>query len=156
VTVRPFNTFGPRQSARAIVPTILAQLLSGRSLLRLGSLDPERDLTFVTDTAAGMLALGACDEAVARTVNLGTGSTRSIGDLARRCMVVVGREVPIASDAGRVRPPASEVMALVSDNRLAQRLCGWQPRVGLDDGLRHSAEFVRAHPELFRPEEYQR
>jgi UDP-glucose 4-epimerase len=156
VTVRPFNTFGPRQSARAVVPTILAQLLSGARELRLGALEPQRDLTFVGDTAEGLLALGACDTAVGRTVNLGTGETLSVGDLALTCMRVVGREVPVRTDEERLRPAASEVMALVSDNRLARELCGWRPRVSLEEGLRRTAEFVRAHPDLYCPEEYQR
>jgi NAD dependent epimerase/dehydratase len=155
VTVRPFNTFGPRQSARAVLPTILAQLLGAAKQLRLGSLAPERDLTFVSDTVAGLLALGACEAAVGKAVNLGTGQALSVGDLARKCMAVVGREVPIEPEAGRVRPSASEVMALVSDNRLARSLCGWQPQVGIDDGIRRSAEFVREHPELYHAEEYQ-
>jgi NAD dependent epimerase/dehydratase len=156
VTVRPFNTFGPRQSARAIVPTILAQLLSGRPELRLGALEPRRDLTFVEDTVEGMLALAACDAAVGRTVNLGTGEALSIGDLARRCMRLVGREVPVRVEEQRLRPEDSEVMALVSDNGLARELCGWRPRVGLDDGLRRCADFIRTHPDLYHPEEYQR
>jgi NAD dependent epimerase/dehydratase len=156
VTVRPFNTFGPGQSARAILPTILSQLLSGRSELRLGSLDPERDLTFVSDTVSGMLALGACDAAVGRTVNLGTGSCISVGDLARRCMALTGKTVPIVTDPARVRPADSEVMALVSDNSLARSLCGWQPRVSLDEGLRRLADFVQTHPEMYSPEDYQR
>jgi NAD dependent epimerase/dehydratase len=156
VTVRPFNTFGPRQSARAIVPTILAQLLSGRPELRLGALAPRRDLTFVADTVEGMLALAACDAAVGRTVNLGTGEALSIGDLARKCMRLVGREVPVRVEELRLRPEDSEVMALVSDNRLARELCGWQPRVGLDDGLRRCADFIRTHSDLYHPEEYQR
>jgi dTDP-glucose 4,6-dehydratase len=156
VTVRPFNTFGPRQSARAVLPTILAQLLGDCRQLRLGSLEPERDLTFVSDTVAGMMALGACEEAVGKAVNLGTGQPLSVGALARKCMAVVGREVLIQADAGRIRPPHSEVMALVSDNRLARELCGWQPQVGIDEGLRRSADFVRAHPALYHPEGYQR
>ncbi len=156
VTVRPFNTFGPRQSARAVVPTILAQLLSGRRELRLGALEPQRDLTFVEDTVEGMLALGDCDGAVGRTVNLGTGETLSVGDLARRCMRVAGREAPLRVDSERLRPADGEVMALVSDNRLARDLCGWRPRVALDDGLRRCADFIRTHPDLYYPEEYQR
>jgi UDP-glucose 4-epimerase len=156
VTVRPFNTFGPRQSARAVLPTILAQLLAGCRQLRLGSLEPERDLTYVSDTVAGMLALGACEDAVGKAVNLGTGRALSVGDLARKCMALVERQVPIQSEAGRVRPAASEVLALVSDNRLARSLCGWQPEVGIEDGIRHTAAFARQHPHLFRAEEYQR
>lgn len=156
VTVRPFNTYGPRQSARAIVPTILAQLLSGCASLRLGSLEPERDLTFVSDTVEGILTVGTCDAAIGRAVNLGTGKTQSIGDLARKCMAVVGRQVPIESEHERIRPPQSEVMALVSDNRLARSLGGWEPRVDLDQGLKHCMTFVREHQQMYRPEEYQR
>lgn len=156
VTVRPFNTYGPRQSARAVIPTILSQLLAGRPELRLGSVDPERDLTYVSDTAAGLMALGRADAAVGRAVNLGTGSCVTVGRLAELCMAVTGRHVPVVTDAARVRPAASEVTALISDNRLARELAGWQPRISLEDGLRQTASFVAAHPHLFRPQEYQR
>jgi NAD dependent epimerase/dehydratase len=156
VTVRPFNTYGPRQSARAVVAVILSQLVGGCSELRLGALAPQRDLTYVEDTAAGMLALGACDAAVGRTVNLGTGEALSIGDLARLCMRVVGREIPVKVEEERLRPTDSEVLALVSDNRLARELCGWRQRIGLEEGLRRCIAFIRQHPEQYRPEEYQR
>ncbi|MHB1425958.1 MAG: GDP-mannose 4,6-dehydratase [Gemmataceae bacterium] len=156
VVVRPFNTFGPRQSDRAIVPTILAQLLLGQPQLRLGSLSPERDFTYVTDTVAGMLALGACEAAIGKAINLGTGSAVSIGVLANKCMEITGREIPIVTDSARVRPIGSEILALVSDNRLAAGLTGWRPLISLDEGLRHCAEFIRAHPQLYKPKEYQR
>jgi UDP-glucose 4-epimerase len=156
VTVRPFNTYGPRQSARAVIPTILAQLLSGRQQLELGSLEPERDLTYATDTVAGMLALGACEEAVGLTVNLGTGSALSVGQIAERCMSITGKRIPLTVDPRRVRPEKSEVLALVSDNRLATRLCGWSPKISLDEGLKDCAAFVMNHPTLFHPQEYQR
>jgi len=156
VTVRPFNTYGPRQSARAVIPTILAQLLANRQRLELGSLEPERDLTHAMDTAAGMLALGACDEAVGQTVNLGTGSALSVGQIAERCMSITGKRIPLAVDPQRVRPAQSEVLALVSDNRLATRLCGWKPAIGLDQGLEECADFIRKHLTLFHPQEYQR
>lgn len=155
VTVRPFNTYGPRQSARAIIPTILSQLLAGCERLRLGSLNPVRDLTFVTDTAAGMMALGACDEAVGKTVNLGTGRAVSVGELARKCMAVVGRETPIEVDENRVRPQPSEVYCLLSDNRFAKSLCGWEPKIDIDQGLAQTAEFVARSPGLYRAKEYQ-
>jgi UDP-glucose 4-epimerase len=156
VTVRPFNTYGPRQSARAVIPTILSQLLAGRPELRLGSIDPERDLTFVGDTAAGLMAVGGSDAAVGRAVNLGTGSAVTVGELAERCMAITGRRVPVVLDAARVRPAASEVLALVSDNRLAGEVSGWRTRISLDDGLRRCADFIAAHPHLYHPEEYQR
>jgi NAD dependent epimerase/dehydratase len=156
VTVRPFNTYGPRQSARAIVPVILSQLMAKTDRLRLGSLEPERDFTYVSDTVGGILALGACDLALGKTVNLGSGSTFRIGDIANRCMKLVGREVPFETDPRRVRPQHSEVGILVSDNRLAKKLCGWEPEVSLDEGLQQCSEFIRDHPQFFHPEEYQR
>jgi NAD dependent epimerase/dehydratase len=156
VTVRPFNTFGPRQSARAVVPAILSQLLAGCEELLLGALEPERDLTFVDDTVAGFLALGACDAAIGRVVNLGTGQTVSVIRLAQMCMRLTSREVPVAVEPERVRPAGSEVMALVSDNQLAKSLCGWEPRITLEDGLRRSAAFVSKHAALYHPKEYQR
>jgi UDP-glucose 4-epimerase len=156
VTVRPFNTFGPRQSARAVVPTILSQLLAGRPELRLGATDPERDLTYVGDTVEGLLIVGGSDAAVGTAVNLGTGQTHTIGAVAELCMAVTGRRVPVVVDPARVRPAASEVLALVSDNRRALELSGWRPRVSLEEGLRRCAAFVAAHPHLYVPEEYQR
>ncbi|MBU4461354.1 MAG: GDP-mannose 4,6-dehydratase, partial [Verrucomicrobia bacterium] len=128
---------------------------AGCTELRIGSLDPTRDLTFVSDTAAGILALGASDPAVGETVNLGTGTTISVGDLAKACMRIVAREVPIVTDAGRVRPAKSEVMALISDNRKAAALGGWRPIVDLEGGLRRTAEYIAAHLEQYRVQEYQ-
>jgi NAD dependent epimerase/dehydratase len=156
MTVRPFNTYGPRQSARAVIPTILAQLLAGRDRLQLGSLEPERDLTHAKDTVAGMLALGACEKAIGLTINLGTGSALSIGQLAEKCMSITGTRIPLNVDPQRVRPEQSEVQALVSNNSLAMDLCGWRPTIGLDEGLKDCAAFVKNHPTLFHPQEYQR
>ncbi len=156
VTVRPFNTYGPRQSARAVIPTILAQLLAGRDRLQLGSLEPERDLTHARDTVAGMLALGACEKAIGLTVNLGTGSALSIGQLAEKCMSITGLRIPLNVDPQRVRPEQSEVQALVSDNSLAMNLCGWRPKIDLDEGLKDCAAFIKSHLSLFHPQEYQR
>lgn len=133
--VRPFNTFGPRQSARAVIPTIITQLMSGADELHLGSLHPTRDLTYVTDSAAGFIALGECDDAVGRDVNLGVGEEISIGALAELIMDVVGRTVPIVGDDQRSRPERSEVERLLSDNALARELTGWVPQVSLREGL---------------------
>lgn len=141
VTVRPFNTYGPRQSARAVIPTIITQLLGGAEDLRLGSVAPTRDLTYVTDTATGFIALAESDEAVGRDVNLGVGAEISVGDLARMIMEVVGREVPVRSEDERVRPAASEVERLLSDNGLARSLCGWEPIVGLREGIERTVEW---------------
>ncbi len=134
-TVRPFNTYGPRQSARAVIPTILTQLFAGASELKLGALTPTRDLTYVTDTCAGFIALAQADKAVGRDVNLGTGSEIAIGDLAAKLISLTGSDATIVAEDVRLRPSASEVGRLLADNSLARELSGWQPAVSLDDGL---------------------
>lgn len=135
VVVRPFNTYGPRQSTRAVIPTIIGQALAGGEI-RIGSLDPVRDLTYVQDTVEGFLALSSAAGVDGRAVNLGCGSSVSIGELVRRICAICGREdAEVVVDPGRVRPEQSEVMELRSDNRLARELAGWNPRVDLDEGL---------------------
>jgi NAD dependent epimerase/dehydratase len=142
-TVRPFNTYGPRQSARAVIPTLITQLLSGADSVRLGAVTTTRDLTYVTDTCGGFIALATCDAAVGSDVNLGTGEEISIADLAQLLMHVVGRSVPLAFDEQRERPASSEVQRLVSDNRLVRDLTGWHPTVSLSDGLTRTVDWFR-------------
>lgn len=132
---RPFNTYGPRQSTRAVIPAILSQLRAGSHEIRLGSLSPTRDFTFAADTARGFLAIGASHAALGRAVNLGTGSEIAIGDLVEKLMAVSGRKAEVVSDLDRLRPAGSEVDRLLSDNSLARELTGWVPEVSLDDGL---------------------
>ncbi|MBE0417465.1 MAG: SDR family NAD(P)-dependent oxidoreductase [Coriobacteriia bacterium] len=139
--VRPFNTYGPRQSARAVIPTIIIQLMSGVEELHLGSLHPTRDLTYVSDCCDGFVSLAASDEAVGRDVNLGVGQEISIGELAALLMDVIGHEVPIVSQDERQRPARSEVERLLSDNSLARSLTGWTPRVPLREGLERTVEW---------------
>jgi NAD dependent epimerase/dehydratase len=153
-TIRPFNTYGPRQSARAVIPSILAQLLAGRPELRLGSLTPVRDFLYVADTVEGFLAVAEADACIGHVTNVGAGLGTTIGEVARLAMEICGRTVPIRTDEQRVRPEASEVMALICDASAARQRCGWTPKIALRDGLGRVAEFVRAHPERFRPEEY--
>jgi len=153
-TIRPFNTYGPRQSARAVVPTIASQLLSGRDVVALGSLGPERDLTFVDDTVRGFLAVAECDRALGEVVNVGTGSAVSIGALAQKLVDMVNPRARVVSVEERVRPDKSEVMRLVCANAKARELTGWQPRVSLDEGLRRTVEFVRANLDLYRVDLY--
>lgn len=148
--VRPFNTYGPRQSARAVIPTIAAQLLGGASSIRLGSLHPTRDLTYVSDTCAGFISLGECDAAVGHDVNLGTGHEISIGELARTIMRVTGIEAEIVTDDERLRPEKSEVERLLSDPSLAGRLSGWQAEVSLEEGLARVVEWLRDPQNLAR------
>jgi NAD dependent epimerase/dehydratase len=153
VTLRPFNTYGPRQSARAFIPTVISQALTLPEI-RLGSLSPERDLTFVEDTVAGFLAAATADSVEGETINLGVGTTQSIGAVTRRILELMGVDKPIVTDAERIRPEKSEVMKLISDNRKAARLLGWRPMVGLDAGLQKTIDFVRAHPDVYRPGVY--
>lgn len=153
VTLRPFNTFGPRQSARAFIPTIISQALE-RDSIRLGALEPLRDMTFVSDTVAGYLAAAITPGIAGETINLGTGETRSIGDFAARILALMGVDKPIVQDAERIRPMKSEVGKLVSDNSKARRLMGWAPTVAVDDGLRATIEFVAAHRHLYRSGTY--
>ncbi len=155
VVVRPFNTYGPRQSARAVIPTIVTQALLGDEVL-LGSLDPVRDLTFVSDTAAGFLAAARSDEALGLVVNLGTGRAVSIGELAHAIFEILGKPCRILTDEARVRPMESEVMKLLSDNSRARDLLGWEPRVSLREGLTRTIEWLAAHQSLYCPESYAR
>ncbi len=140
--VRPFNTFGPRQSERAIVPAIVVQALRSAEPLRLGSLEPRRDLTYVTDTVRGFLTLAERPEAVGRAVNLGTGTSHSVRELVDVVARVLGCELRVVQDPARVRPERSEVMELRADVRLARSL-GWMPEVALESGVRQVVDFLR-------------
>jgi NAD dependent epimerase/dehydratase len=144
--VRPFNTYGPRQSQRAIIPTIMTQALAGNEL-QLGNLDPVRDLTYVTDTAAGFLAAAHSKRTIGHTVNLGVGSGVSIRELVTKIGQIAGREFNVEQQDERIRPEGSEVQRLISDNRLAKELMDWEPKVGLDEGLFATFEHIKTHPQ---------
>ncbi len=132
--LRPFNTFGPRQSARAIIPTIISQALT-RPEVSLGRLDPRRDLTFVKDTVAGFIAIAGCEEAVGRVVNIGRGEDLSIGELVELIGQRMGRTITVRSEQVRHRPAKSEVERLLAGTELARSLWGWNPRYSLEAGL---------------------
>ena len=151
--VRPFNTFGPRQSARAVIPTIITQALT-RDVVKLGALHPTRDLTYVTDTVRGFLMAAESEAAVGRPVNLGTNRSITIGDLAHLAIQLIGRDVAIVTDAQRIRPESSEVLRLRSDNTLARELMGWVPEVSLEEGLRRTIAWISDHLHRFDPERY--
>jgi nucleoside-diphosphate-sugar epimerase len=153
-TLRPFNTFGPRQSARAVIPSILVQLVAGCSELRLGDISPVRDMSFVANTVDAYLRLAECDEAIGHVVNAGTGRGATIGQIAELAMNVVGRNVPIVTDSQRVRPAGSEVRLLLCNYAKAQQLLDWKPRITLEAGLEYTARFIKDHLDLYRPEEY--
>ncbi|MGW1996719.1 SDR family NAD(P)-dependent oxidoreductase [Embleya sp. NPDC001921] len=153
--VRPFNTYGPRQSARAVIPTILAQLHAGGREVRLGSLTPTRDFTYATDTAEGFLAVALADATLGEVINLGTGTEVSIGELARALILASGRDAEVVVEPTRLRPTGSEVERLLSDNTKARELAGWKPRVDLAEGLRRTSAWIRDNPRAFAPNRYQ-
>lgn len=152
--VRPFNTYGPRQSPRAVLPTILMQLLSGAPELKLGSLDTTRDLTFVDDTVEGFMRLAACDAAVGQTVNVGTGRQVTIGELAEFACRALGRSVPIRCEPDRVRPEASEVQRLCADTARLRELVGWTPSIPLERGLSVTADWMKPRLGAYEPGRY--
>lgn len=154
VTLRPFNTFGPRQSARAVIPTIITQALSGKTI-HLGNLDTTRDFTYVQDTVRGFLLAGSVAGVEGGVFNLGTGSEIRIGDLAERIALKVGHQVEIVVEPQRLRPGKSEVLRLISDNRLARDKLGWEPQVSLDEGLDKTIAWMRLHMDLYRPGQYE-
>lgn len=144
VTVRPFNTYGPRQSARAVIPTIITQALM-QDVIRLGSLEPRRDFTYVTDTVRGFLLAAQAESpgVLGEVFNLGTGADVSIGTLVEKIQDLVGRDLPVETDAQRIRPPRSEVGRLISDNGRARDFLGWRPTYGLDEGLQETIAWIR-------------
>jgi NAD dependent epimerase/dehydratase len=152
-TVRPFNTFGPRQSGRAVIPAIISQALS-KPEIRLGSLEPIRDLTYVKDTVRGFIKVAEAPDTVGQVVNLGTGTGVTIGDLAHEILRLMSCQKPIMTDAERIRPAQSEVFRLICDNTKAKELAGWSPEYALSRGLEEVIRFVSAHPERFAPERY--
>ncbi len=154
VILRPFNTYGPRQSARAVIPAILAQALSGAEEIRLGSLSPKRDLTFVEDTARAFMLAAEKPGIEGETIHFGQGMAYSVMDIAERCLKVVGSKARIVSVELRRRPEKSEVGLLLCDASKAKRLLGWLPRFSFDDGLLATAKYLRAHMDQYRPEDY--
>ena len=152
--IRPFNTYGPRQSARAVIPTILAQMLAGAEQLKIGALSPTRDFNYVADTVSGFLAVASCDEAVGRVINVGSGREISIGDLVETIFDILGRRAEIITEEQRLRPEKSEVNRLLCENSLARELTGWAPEYSLRQGLAETAAWVRENPQHFRVGEY--
>jgi NAD dependent epimerase/dehydratase len=152
-TIRPFNTFGPRQSARAVIPTIVAQALKG-GLIKLGSLKPTRDMNYVDNTVDGFIAVAQHAVAVGQVINVGSGREVSIGELARTIVSMTGSHSVVVEDAQRVRPAASEVERLLCDNTLARELVGWTPRVSLEEGLGRTIEWIERNLDRFKTEIY--
>lgn len=154
VTVlRPFNTFGPRQSARAIIPSIISQALVSPKI-RLGSLDPRRDLTYVKDTASAFIAIAGCDAALGRSVNVGRGEDLTIGELVEKIGRLMGVAIEVQTDEQRVRPAKSEVGRLLAGTKLAQELFGWKSAYSLDEGLQATIDYIRERLSDYRVGQY--
>jgi dTDP-glucose 4,6-dehydratase len=152
-TVRPFNTYGLRQSARAVIPTIIAQALS-QDVIKLGATLPQRDFTYITDTVDGFLRIAECDQAIGQVVNLGSGQAVSINEIVTRVGAILGRSLPILLEPSRLRPVHSEVGLLVADNQKAAALFGWRPTVSLEEGLRKTIDWIARHLSLYKTEHY--
>jgi len=152
--IRPFNTYGPRQSARAVIPTIITQILSGKKEIKLGNLRPTRDLNFVRDIVNGFYMVGLHPDTVGDVFNLGTGKEISIGDLARRIANLMGKDLEIVIDQNRIRPEKSEVERLCADATKARKITSWEPMYTLDEGLKITIEWIKKHFDVYKPDVY--
>ncbi len=153
VTVRPFNTFGPRQSGRAVIPTVIVQCLTGNKV-RLGNVESTRDMNYVANIVDGFIRAAESKEAIGCTINLGSGRGIRIRELAETIATLIGHSIEIDIDENRVRPQHSEVERLLADNTLARRLLAWEPKVSLQEGLRPTIEWVQEHLHGYRPDRY--
>ncbi len=154
VIVRPFNTYGPRQSARAVIPTIIIQALAGFKELKLGNLYPTRDFVFVKDTVEGFIRLAKTDKAIGEEVNIATGREISIGELAKKIINMINPDIRIVSEDLRKRPKKSEVERLLGDNTKLKKLTGWIPEYSLEEGLKITIEWFKKNLHFYKPDVY--
>lgn len=154
--IRPFNTYGPRQSARAVIPTIITQILSGKRKIRLGSLHPTRDLTYVKDTVEGFIKAGESGKSLGHVVNIGSDIEISMGDLAKLIARLMNTEIEVETDKTRQRPENSEVGRLRASNEKAKELLGWRPKYSLEDGLKETISWFndKDNLRLYKPDIY--
>ncbi len=153
-TIRPFNTFGPRQSARAVIPTVMSQALAGFKQIRLGAISPVRDLNYVKDSVAGFIAVAASEAAIGQVTNIGRGSGVTIGELAQMILDICDSNAEIVCDESRVRPDKSEVHRLICDNNKASEVLAWKPQFTLRQGLEETALWMRDNLDRYKPEIY--
>ena len=153
--IRPFNTFGPRQSARAVIPTIITQTLTKEKVF-LGSLHPTRDYTYVDDVVEGFIKVAESSKSIGEVINIGSNGEISIGDLANNIISLIRKNVEIITDPARVRPQDSEVERLWCDNTKAKRVLGWKPKTSLEEGLKKTIEWISDNINLYKPELYNR
>ena len=151
--VRPFNTYGPRQSARAVIPSIITQVIA-HGTVYIGATHPTRDLTYVEDTVDGFMKVAECAETVGKVTNLGTGVEVSVRELIDKVSAIVGKETKVVFDPARLRPARSEVERLVADTTRVRELTGWKPTVPLEEGLRRTVAWISDHFSQYRPESY--
>lgn len=152
--VRPFNTYGPRQSSRAVIPTIISQLLAGYDEIQMGSLTPTRDFVFCKDTVQGFIELSKCAAAIGREVNIASGREISIGDLAQKLIALLRPEAKIVCEEQRLRPAASEVERLLGSNELLYALTGFRPQTPIEEGLKLTADWLRSHMDAYKIDRY--
>lgn len=152
--VRPFNTYGPRQSARAVIPTIISQLLTGKEEIKLGSLTPTRDFNYVKDTAAGFAAIAESDQTIGEEINIATQKEISIGDLAHEIIRQINPNARIACDEQRLRPEKSEVNRLLGANEKIKRLTSWQPRYTFEQGIGETIDWIRDNLDKYKADIY--
>jgi NAD dependent epimerase/dehydratase len=152
--VRPFNTYGPRQSARAVIPTIISQLLIGTEELRLGSITPTRDLVFVKDACHGFIAIHNSDKLVGEVTNIGMNKEISVGDLAQRIVQLMGKKTRVGADRERIRPESSEVNQLMCNNSKLLKHTSWKPHFTLESGLKETVNWMESNIDLYKSEIY--
>lgn len=153
-TIRPFNTYGPRQSARAVIPTIISQILSGKTEIKLGSLTPTRDFNYVKDTANAFIKVAESDNTIGKTINAGSNYEISIGDTVKLIIKLMGKDVKILCDEQRLRPEKSEVNRLWADNSKIKELTAWKPEYSLEKGLIETIEWIKGNMKYFKTDIY--
>lgn len=153
-TIRPFNTYGPRQSARAVIPTIISQILSGKTEIKLGSLTPTRDFNYVKDTAEAFIKIAESDKTIGEVINAGSNYEISIGDTAKKIIQLIGKDVNIICDDERIRPENSEVNRLWADNSKIKQLTEWRPKYRIEEGLKETIEWIKNNMQYFKTDIY--
>ena len=152
--VRPFNTYGPRQSSRAIIPTVITQILNGEEKIRLGNLNPTRDLTYVHDTVTAFIEIANTEKTIGQVTNIGMNHEISIGELVNLISQIMNADIKIVSDKQRIRPNNSEVERLLCDNTKIKHITNWQPKYDLEKGLKKTIEWLKENIHLYKPEIY--
>lgn len=152
--IRPFNTYGPRQSDRAIIPTIIIQALK-KSTINIGSTTPRRDLSYISDTIDGFMKIAESKKSIGQVINIGSGKDISIGELVEMILLIMNRQIKIISNEKRKRPNKSEVMRLLCDNTKAKKIVNWMPKVSLKEGLNMTIEWIKNNSDYYNPDKYQ-